>query len=409
MKTQFKLSHLITTLKFMVLSVLIATAPIAGVVMLFSAVAMGAVATQGAFATSTYDPSGLTFTTKEVQSLAQVIYERVFKKPMLSDILTVVTGIKAKENIGYLGRLGLVGVTAGASCAPAVSAQQITELQKAWDPNTFEDRFTQCWKDIKASFWVWGLKNGIDKADLTDTDYMNFIEDRITDALWEAILRKAFFDDKQAALVSGSGVIVNSVPSINYFNTIDGIWDQLFTIYGVTPTTAIAKNAGTTFVGQAFTAADVTNKVIHGNFNEIIDGADYRLKDATEESGMKLLVTWSVYRQYQKELQTYTNLEVAYQNVVNGNKQLTFDGIPVVPLNFWDRYIRTYEQNGTKYNKPHRILLSNKDNLAIGVEESDMLSNMATWYERKDRTVYTDISLQMDAKVLNDSLTAVGY
>ena len=398
-----KTKHILTALKLMVLTIITITAPGLGLFMTASAFAVGSVG-NGLF--TTYDPSGLAFNGKEIMSLAQNIFERVFVKPQLSSILTVITGIKAKEQIGFLGKIGLVGRNIGSSCAPTVSEEGITASDKFWEPAAIEDRFSQCWKDIKNSFFIWGTKNGIKIADLTDTEYIQFLEERFADAVWEAVLRIAYFGDTDAANVYDDGVITDDI-DITYFNHIDGIWRQLFDHFTTSPTTAISRNAQASYANQEFVAADVTNKVATVAFSAIVDAADYRLKG---DPNAVFQVTWSVWRQYQKELEasSATN-ELAWVMMQDGKKALAYNGFPVIPLDFWDRNIRAYEDTGSKWNKPHRILFTVPTNIAVGTEETEMMSQMETWYEKKDRTVYTDIAWRMDAKVLEEYMTSVGY
>lgn len=399
-----KTSHLITSLKLLMLGMITIMAPALGLFMTASAFALGSIG--GGVMLTTYDPTGLTFNGKEIMSLAQNIFERVFLKPQLSDVLTVITGIKAKEQIGFLGNLGLVGKKGGDTCPIPVSDEQISVTQKYWDPGTIEDRFAQCWKDIKNTFFIWSTKNGIDIADLTDTEYMQFLEERFSDAVWEAVLRIAYFADEDAENVYDGGVITDDI-DVAYFNMIDGVWKQLFDEYTTTPNASITKNAASTYALQRFDSTDTTNKVVHGYFSEMIDEGDERL---TGDPNAVFQVTWSVWRQYQKELQqSVATNELAWTMTQEGKKILAYNGIPVVPMRFWDRNINLYENTTVKWNKPHRILLTVPTNIVVGTEESDMMSQMVTWYEKKDRTVYTDIAWRMDALMLEKYMTAVGY
>lgn len=399
-----KTSHLITGLKLMILAIITITAPALGMFMTASAFALGSIG-KGVMLT-TYDPSGLAFNGKEIMSLAQNIFERVFLKPRLEQVLTVVTGIKGKEQIGFLGKLGLLGRNIGSSCAPTTSEEGITATDKFWEPAAIEDRFAQCWKDIKSSFFIWGTKNGINIADLTDTDYISFLEERFADAIWEAVLRIAYFSDTDAENVYDGGVITDDI-DITYFNHLDGIWKQIFDVFTTTPTAAISRNAQASYANQKFAAADVTNQVVTVAFSTIVDEADSRLRS---DPAAVFQVTWSVWRQYFKELVSigaYT--EAAWAMNQDGRKTLSYNGIPVIPMEFWDRNIRAYEDDGDKWNKPHRIILTVPTNIAVGTEESDMMSNMTTWYEKKDRTTYTDVAWRMDAKLLEEYMIAVGY
>jgi hypothetical protein len=356
-----------------------------------------------------FDPTSIAFDGKQVQDFNELIMEEVYQKPSLREFMTIYTGIKAKTQIGFMGRLGLVGAVS-AGCAPDENTSQVDTSEKTWDPAFIEDRFVQCWKDLLPSFWAWGLQNGVKKADLTATDYADFLSEVLIDAMQEAVLRISWFSDKSAQNYNGSpvGVITNGVP-IKYFNAIDGIWDQLFAI--ATATTArknsnlSTKNAQATYADQAFNSTDTTNKVATNAIADVKYKADLRARNNPD---FRIMVTQSVFDQYAKELRTQS-LDASFIRIENGYSTLIFEGTPVIALDFWDRNIDSYFNNGTKWYLPHRILGTTKANLAIGAEEESDFSTFVMFFDQKERKNYTDIGFSIDAKVLRDYLVQMDY
>ena len=55
------------------------------------------------------NPTDLTFNGKEVQSLSGAIFKKTFNKPSLKEFHQIVEGIKAKQQIVFLGLMGLTG------------------------------------------------------------------------------------------------------------------------------------------------------------------------------------------------------------------------------------------------------------------------------------------------------------
>lgn len=356
-----------------------------------------------------FNPADITWNGKEVETLNEIIIEKVFQKPSLTQIHALWTGIKAKQQIGYLSQLGLVGKKS-AGCAPDTSTETVEGSEKFWDPEYIEDRFVQCWKDLIPSFWSWGLKNGVSKGELEQTDFMRFMRDVLSDAMYEAVLRIVWFSDEDAANYNSSpaGFVKNGT-NLAFFNPIEGIWKQIFDIVATTSarktTTLTTKNAQATYADQAFNSTDTTNKIATSTLEALKYEADFRLRGAT---GLKFYVTQSLADQYAKELRSQ-NLDMSYERIEGGYDQLYFEGIPVIPLQFWDRIIRQYFDNGTKYYLPHRAILVDTDNIAVGTEEESNLQELKVWHENKDNSLYIDFGFNLDAKVIEDYMIQVAY
>lgn len=175
------------------------------------------------------------FCGKQVQSFSEAFWTTTFQNPALGELLTVIPGVKAKQQVVILGLIGLVGKTMQTTnCAPDVSDQEIPSVQKFYDPGYVEDRFTECWKNLLEKFTVWGLKNGINKPDLTGTDFANFLEERVIDGLEQSIYRLVWFADKAAAHFEDGGIITDAI-DLRYINTINGLWKQFFAIAAANP------------------------------------------------------------------------------------------------------------------------------------------------------------------------------
>ena len=134
--------------------------------------------------------------------------------------------------------------------------------------------------------------------------------------------------------------------------------------------------------------------------------ADFRLRSQTDKV---LIVTQSLFDQYIQERQQKGNSETAYERVENGIDTIRVNGIDVVPFNFLDRQIRSYEDNGTKFNNPHRMLLATKSNLQIATEEESNLSELEPFYNNVSKKYIIDYAFNMDAKIVEDHLIMVGY
>jgi hypothetical protein len=354
------------------------------------------------------NPSDLTFNGEEIKAVSEAVFESAFSKPELTKFHSVVNGIVAKKQIAILGRLGgLVGKGTG-SCDPSSATNAIVNTQKFWNPAMVSDRFESCWTDLKSTFFLYGTKKGIEKYDLTGTDFLNFVEELVTDAIQEAIYRIAWFGDTGALNVVDGGVITNGT-DLAYFNKINGFWKQIQAIASADATrltTDLAsRNGQASFALQNFTSTDTTNKVVSNALQNMRFGADYRLR---EQAGLVYVVTQSVADQYERELLAY-NVAFTTERLENGITLLKSGGIEVYSFNLWDRIIRSYYSNGTKYYLPHRALLVTPTNLQIGTEEVTAMSGMDIFNDKKSKKNFIDFAFNIDAKVVLDYEIQVAY
>lgn len=352
----------------------------------------------------------ITWAGDEVKDLAETIFVDVFSNPDLNMTNLIVEDIVAETQIVFMGVLTKI-TKRNAGCGSTAGNASITMSEKFWNPVPTEFWVAECATNLEQSFFVWGLKAGIDRFDLTNTDFAKFIVQRMSEALIEDIMRIAWFNDTDAAhwLDSPSGTITAGIDLTDY-NIIDGLWKQIFAA-GVADSTkivAIARNAQSTYANQRFDSSDVTAKTVTNIFQAMYDNADYRLSE-TEHDGLMIMCTKSMYNQYKKELKSYINVEAAWIMVQNGQKVLAFDGIPVVPVSFWDRTIVADFNNGTKTYLPHRALLTVKENIPIGVDSKAALSKVENWYFQQDKTNNWRGGYKVDTKLLQDYLFMAAY
>ena len=98
-----------------------------------------------------------------------------------------------------------------------------------------------------------------------------------------------------------------------------------------------------------------------------------------------------------------------YSRTEEGTSRDTYRGIPIIVREDWDRNIRTYFDNGTTYLDPHRMILTDINNIPIGTLSEDDLKSLDMFYEKKDKTHYIDTAMTLDAKLLEEYMIAVAY
>ncbi len=358
-----------------------------------------------------FDPSQLTFNGEEVKDIREAVWEKVFQRPEFQLFHSVHAGIKTKQQIAYVGKLGLIGRKSDPeSCEPSVSDETIALSEKFWDPMFVEDRLKQCWKDLNNSLFRYSMKNGVQVGDLEGTDYAIVLEDRVSEAVQEMVWRLIWFGDTAADHSDATGVMTPGI-DLDYWNPIDGFWKQLVAIATADATRLVgtldSKNTAASYALQEFDGTDTTNKIAINTLEQLKYNADYRLR---QRDDLVFITTQSVADQYAKELRS-EQLDSSFQRIEGGYKALMFEDIPVVGVNLFDNLIRTYQDNGTTYYLPHRAVLTTKENLAVGLEEAGDFAGMATdwFYDRRDKSFYTDIGMHIDAKVIEDYMIQIAY
>lgn len=357
-----------------------------------------------------FDVSGLSLSTEETRALNECIFEGVYKNPQLNEFHKFVEGITADKKITILGQLtGLAGqVQAG--CTPGANETAGAATVKTWTPKYISDRWTQCYADLMDTFWRYALKPGTDKPDLSSTEFASYLQTQLQPYVYEILLRIAYFGDTAIASGTNNKLTAGQIP---FFNMLNGYWKQIATgVAGSTiPNIAIAKNAGVSYVAQAFDATDRTNKVVTTAFENAYLAANTRLTDQ-DRSNMVYLVTKSMADQYWLERTEASGIDLAYQRTETGMDKLQFNGIDVVPINFWDRIIRAYfhdDLTPVKWINPHRGILTTKDNLLIGTQTISSMQELDAFHDKKAKDFNVDWGTSMDVKLALDYLTVAIY
>lgn len=345
---------------------------------------------------------------EQIKSINEAVKLAAFENPMMKQFHEIQSGIKGQREIIILNNYisGLSGSNKTA-CDTTVDTVTVANSTKLWDPKYIGGRLSECFDNYMGKFIQWGLKNGLKKEDLTNTDWANFIESLIPLFLQEITLRHAWFGD--TAIVSGTGNNI-SAGNLKYFNVISGFWAQVLAIVAgdATKRVTIAKNAGASFALQIFDATDTTNQVVTNYFESMWYGADMRLR-GLPKSDLIFVATQSVVDQYERERKKATGFELPYKRIENGIDALAFNGIDVVPFQFLDRMINAYFQNGTKWFSPHRALLVPKTLLNIGTEEEANLSEFDPFYDKVSKSYFLDYGFMLDAKIVLDPLVMSAY
>lgn len=348
------------------------------------------------------DFAKFTFTAEQIRDINELVYEEVLHAPDLDYIHTMFSGIVYDKEIGFITSSGLVGKK-GQGCDPTPQDWNINTRKVLWQPKTWEIFLDECATDLENTAAVYCMKKGTNMDDLTDTDYMAIVVMVLTDAVRDFMYRLVWFNDTDAANAGeGDGIITKGV-DVDYFNIIDGLFKQL----GIAATAhpellvSIPANAQTTKAAQM---AGMTGEAAF----ELLKSMYYKAPIELRSSGkMRFIVTRSVADAYQQYL-IGKGIESTYKNLVDGMggntgiEALYFLGVPVVPVYIWDKMIQSYNDLGTTFYKPHRAVLVEKENLAVGTPSEEAYGTFDIWYDKTSRKNYVLLKDKLDAKLLDD-------
>lgn len=356
---------------------------------------------------SILDLQGMTMNAEEAQVASEAIFERTITGGALADTHDIVTGIEHKTQIPFIGNMGLVGQTQ-TTCDREGNPVTIPLTEKFWDPVSIGDRLKHCAADVPALLKLFrkAQKMTPDFFDRLNGEEMQLvIIPKLEQAMTKMLNRLTWFGDKNADNVGTGGSITDGV-DVKYFNSIDGLWKQIF---AEVPTTAknyvaISANAGASYSAQEL-EADTALAIFRAMYNKI----DARFFEAISEGAQpEFLVTRELYQNWQDQLED-KSLVFTLAEAKEGVNSLSYRGIPIKIRHDWDSNIRSYQDNGTKYNLPNRALLTVMENIPVGTLSTEDFNNLESWYEKKDKANYIDFDLKLDAKHLLPYMTVAAY
>lgn len=353
-----------------------------------------------------FDLDNLTMNPEEATQVSQAVFERTITGGMLSEHHDIVTGIEHKTQIPFIGNLGLVGKKV-TSCDRGNNPAQIPLTEKFWDPVLIGDRLKHCAVDVPSLFKLFRKAQRInpDFYDRIGSEELGVLVAKLEQAIQKMLNRLAWFGNTAADNVTDGGVITDGV-DVAYFNIIDGLFKQIFTEI---PTSAsnyveIAKNAGANYAAQTLDDGDAI-----AIFRAMHKAIDSRFFEAIEEGAQpEFEVTRELWQNYEDTLED-KSIVFSLAETQDGISKRAYRGIPIKVRHDWDNNIRSYEDNGTKYNLPNRAILTVKENIPIGTLSESDFDTLESWYEKKDKANYIDFDLKLDAKHLLPYMTVAAY
>jgi hypothetical protein len=337
---------------------------------------------------------------EEVRSASQVVFKEVFNDTRWEGY-NLMTGVTHGQQIVIADDLGLIGKKLN-GCTPQ-EVGQINLSDKAVTPVLIGGRFSYCaadenhlnkiLKSAKNTFKDF-FKRNKDEAE------MSMIAGLLMQSLKASIEPKVWFSDKQAKTVANGGAFTNGT-DLELFNQFDGFFKQIFGSSEVKHI-EIAENNGANYGEQELTPEKAYNYV-----KDVIFKAPMPLRS---DVNAEIKVTGRIY-----DLLGIYLAESAAGNggltkaVIDGVEVIKLYGRKIVPMYSWDETIMNYQNDGTKYFKPNRIVFANPSDLVIGTIDKESLTMLDYIYDAVGKKNLLDFAYHLDAKIVRDGRIAVAY
>jgi len=296
---------------------------------------------------------------------AEAAVKPAVQHPLVTQLFTVMEGIKSKQQIGLTEELSQITLADDGSCGRTETGDGVEITNTTLITEGFQANVPQCGNVFRDTIWENLMKSGNDANDLTGTPIQRLMEEVYITGLSRDAFNNLCFGDKASI-----------DPNINI---MDGLWTQLDAgVIAGEVTEVAAFNA-------VLTADEALNKLIL-----MIESAD-NILDQLDENDKKIYVTRSVYQNLvasYESVSTGSDLQVGYQ--ADGIPVVRFRGIEVVKLAQWDSAISTFG-----LANPNRALYTTPSNHIVGFENSNDVTSLEIWYSKDDNIVNTSAKYRM--------------
>lgn len=286
------------------------------------------------------------------------VNEELFQKPFYED--PAVSDLGLKVVVGVNPRLAYFNTNLDkktiekTACAPTYQTG-IAITKKTITPVEFELSIEQCYRDFVGTLYGDKLPAGVAKGELTPeiTDFLLGIHNS---TFRNDMVRKMFLSDTGDA--------------DTFYSSFDGVYSKL---------------TGSTYDAGALVAGDFALNAIEETMYDIYNTQSDLLR-AVPDAQKKLWVTGNVFDAWKRYLQA----NVASFNVTAvqsgiADTQVTYNGIPLVPLRFVDRALAAdFLDSSGNVVDPYRVILTAPNLNHQLVMDKASFGDAKAWYSADD-------------------------
>lgn len=336
--------------------------------------------------------------------VGELLFATAFETNDLAMSCEIITNQKNGGKATFLKPLAAVG-TAGGGCNPTwVSVTPDTE-QKVWAMGSVEIPLKICvadWANMLRDFNLLDSKTSMDIR--TTRIATGIILPMVEEAKRRALWRIAWEGDTAADTFANGGHLTNGTDT-SLFTMTDGLWKQLVAIATANPRqhTTIAANAAATYAAQD--AAISTAGVAMGIMDDLLKNADGRIRGAKGEAFM----TKAFFDALQKDYEAAHPNTMPYDTISQGIQISEYRGVRLVILPELDAVIDEFENSGTAWHQPYRVVYTPRVNLKVGTEDTELEAEVELNYDSNTRTNNIYSESLIGALIGEDKMVQVAY
>lgn len=310
--------------------------------------------------------SSFSYTYDGIQDLNEMFYQPVINAPDFKSLFRVMTGVKSKQQLYFVGALSKLVKKYDNTCQ--VSSDYVGALFTNKELETVKMGFdlTQCAGVFEGVILEEWLKTGADMGDLTGTQLETILMNVITSATSRDLFRIFSFGDDTA-------------PSDDY-NQLEGLWSLLFNGLQIADSSnggycTVRTDSGIT----SFGTNDASNSIIY-YLRRLLYNSDNLLK-AVPKSEKTIHMTQNAYEALQVRLQDKSypvDASVLFSQDTDG--LIRFDGIKINPIVAWDESLQDADN---PYHSQYNMLMlyTADENWVVGIDGQNDDSQIKLWYD----------------------------
>lgn len=344
-----------------------------------------------------------------VQLISELLKTAIFNQADLTKEVTVLSGIKYRKKVGFLGKMGMIGMKSLGSCTLNQVTAALTASEKEWTPEPYDSEIKYCAEDYAETIGQLGLKDGIEIFDMMNTPVMNLVAEYLQPAFTEMYNRLLWMADKTAAHTDDSpaGEISPAV-DLKFVNMQNGLWKRAAAIFAAHPTQliAIAANNQATYALQDSTFTPALALAVA---NDLYFKAPRQIKQVLKKKSPAWYYKCTTAF-FDKLIQNFQGvggtvaLDQMRINLENGLQGIKINGVAFVEDPTMDELIEVYNNTGVKLIRPYRVILMSKENAVMGVPNESTFGFFDMFYSKEQMKVIVRFRDEYDTMWLQDSL-----
>lgn len=309
----------------------------------------------------------------------EIFFEPVFKDIIDLGFFRIMPNVVNKKKMQFVGQLEkIVQKKTGCGFHPS---GKLGIYDRTIEVDEVTIMLEECFDEFKDTVLQEKLRKGNMKMNLSGTEIMQLLIEKVRDAAMLDYIRLFWFGDKSSLDAA--------------YNVTDGLWS----VYIPQLVNANQIPYTNTNSGAPLTPGDGEDFL-----REVYDNAPLALKGLPNADKI-FFVSGSVYEQYREDLENSGGGDAGRDLVINGAAQLTYRGIRVVPNWNWDNY------TANDLNQPdqHQILYTTPSNLVFATDLLSSLSQIMVFYDELEEKTYVKVNGKMGTNYVHPSLLSVGY